>query len=36
MALTINREQRDSMHQEVTLDLNGLTDLWTEFNDGDY
>lgn len=24
------------MHQEVTLDLNGLTDLWTEFNDGNY
>ena len=36
MAITINREQRDAMHQEVTLDLNGLTDLWTEFNNGNY
>ena len=36
MAITINREQRDAMYQEVALDLNGLTDLWTEFNDGNY
>jgi hypothetical protein len=36
MAITINREQRDAMHQEVGLDLNGLTDLWTEFNDSNY
>jgi hypothetical protein len=32
MAIPINREQRDSMHQEVTVDLNGLTDLWTELD----
>ena len=36
MAITINREQRDAMYQEVALDLNGLTDLWTEFDDGNY
>ena len=36
MGITINREQRDSMYQEVVLDLNGLTDLWTEFNDGNF
>jgi hypothetical protein len=24
------------MYQEVALDLNGLTDLWTEFDDGNY
>jgi hypothetical protein len=27
MAITIDREQRDAMYQEVVLDLNGLTDL---------
>lgn len=36
MAITINRAQRDAMHQEVVLDLNGLTDLWTEFDAGNY
>jgi hypothetical protein len=36
MAITINQEQRDAMYQEVVLDLNGLTDLWTEFDDGNY
>lgn len=36
MAITINRDQRDAIYQEVALDLNGLTDLWREFEDGDY
>jgi len=36
MAITIDREHRAAMYQEVTLDLNGLTDLWTEFDDGNY
>jgi hypothetical protein len=36
MAITINRDQRDAMYQQVVLDLNGLTDLWTEFSDGNY
>ncbi len=36
MAITINRDQRDAMYQEVVLDLNGLTDLWTEFSGGNY
>ena len=36
MAITINRDQRDAMYQEVVLDLNGLTDLWTEFDAGNY
>ena len=36
MAITINREQRDAIYQEVVLDLNGLTDLWTEFDDGNF
>ncbi len=36
MAITINHEQRDAIHQEVVLDLNGLTDLWTEFDAGNY
>jgi len=36
MAITINRHQRDAMYQEVVLDLNGLTDLWTEFDAGNY
>lgn len=36
MAITINRQQRDAIYQEVVLDLNGLTDLWTEFDDGNF
>lgn len=36
MAITIDREQRDAMYQEVVLDLNGFTDLWTEFDAGNY
>jgi hypothetical protein len=36
MAITINREERDATYQEVTLDLDGLTDLWTEFDAGNY
>lgn len=36
MAITISREQRDAVYQEVVLDLNGLTDLWTEFDDGNF
>ena len=36
MAITIKRDQRDAMYQEVVLDLNGLTDLWTEFDAGNY
>jgi hypothetical protein len=36
MAITIDRDQRDAMYQEVVLDLNGLTDLWTEFDAGNY
>ena len=34
--ITINRQQRDAIYQEVVLDLNGLTDLWTEFDDGNF
>ena len=30
------REQRDAIYYEITLDLNGLTDLWTEFDAGNY
>ena len=36
MAITINRQQRDAIYEEVVLDLNGLTDLWTEFDDGNF
>ena len=36
MAITINRQQREAIYQEVVLDLNGLTDLWTEFDDGNF
>ncbi|MEX1141924.1 MAG: hypothetical protein WD399_04965 [Thermoleophilaceae bacterium] len=36
MAITINRQQRDATYQEVVLDLNGPTDLWTEFDDGNF
>jgi dihydrodipicolinate synthase/N-acetylneuraminate lyase len=36
VAITINRQQRDAIYQEVVLDLNGLTDLWTEFEAGDF
>jgi hypothetical protein len=36
MAITIDRDQRDAMYQEVVLDLNGLTDLWTEFDADNY
>lgn len=36
MAITINRQQRDAIYQEVVLDLNGLTDLWTEFDGGNF
>lgn len=36
MAITIDREQRDAMYQEVVLDLNGFTDLWTEFDAGNF
>jgi hypothetical protein len=36
VAITINRQQRDAIYQEVVLDLNGLTDLWTEFDDGNF
>lgn len=36
MAISIRREQRDAIYQEVVLDLNGLTDLWTEFEAGNY
>jgi hypothetical protein len=34
--IAINRQQRDAIYQEVVLDLNGLTDLWTEFDDGNF
>jgi len=34
MGITIGREQRDAIYQEVVLDLTGLTDLWTEFDRG--
>jgi hypothetical protein len=36
MGITIGREQRDAIYQEVALDLNGLTDLWTEFDRGNF
>jgi hypothetical protein len=36
MAITINRQQRDAIYQDVVLDLNGLTDLWTEFDGGNF
>ena len=36
MGITIGREQRDAIYQEVVLDLNGWTDLWTEFNRGNF
>jgi hypothetical protein len=36
MAISISREQRDAIYHEVVLDLNGLTDLWTEFEAGNY
>lgn len=36
MAITIGREQRDAIYQEVVLDLNGLTDLRVEFEAGNY
>jgi hypothetical protein len=36
MAISISREQREAIYQEVVLDLNGLTDLWTEFEAGNY
>ncbi|HYI79586.1 MAG TPA: hypothetical protein VEW67_01850 [Thermoleophilaceae bacterium] len=36
MGITIGREQRDAIYQEVALDLNGLTDLWTEFDRGSF
>jgi len=36
MAITIDRDQRDAMYRQIVLDLNGLTDLWTEFSDGNY
>jgi hypothetical protein len=36
MGITIGREQRDAIYQEVALDLNGLTDLWTEFDGGNH
>ena len=36
MGITIGREQRDAIYQEVALDLTGLTDLWTEFNRGNF
>ena len=36
MAITINRDQRDAMYQEVVLDLSGLADLWVEFDAGNY
>jgi hypothetical protein len=36
MGITIGREQRDAIYQEVVLDLNGLTDLWTEFDEGNF
>lgn len=36
MAIAIDRDQRDAMYQEVVLDLNGLTDLWAEFDAGNF
>jgi hypothetical protein len=36
MAITIDREQRDAMYQEVMVDLHGLTDLRTELEAGNY
>jgi len=36
MAITIGRGQRDAIYEEIALDLNGLTDLWTEFERGDF
>jgi hypothetical protein len=36
MGITIGRDQRDAIYQEIALDLNGLTDLWTEFDRGNF
>jgi hypothetical protein len=36
MAITIGRGQRDAIYEEIALDLNGLTDLWTEFERGEF
>ena len=36
MAITIDRDKRDAMYEEVVLDLNGLTDLRIELDAGNY
>ncbi len=36
MAITINREQRDAIYAEVTLDLDGIGDLAIAMNNSDY
>ncbi len=36
MAITINREQRDAVHQEIMLDLTGVGDIFHALNGDDY
>jgi hypothetical protein len=36
MGITIGREQRDAIYEEVLTDLSGIGDLWIAFAEGDY
>jgi chromosome condensin MukBEF ATPase and DNA-binding subunit MukB len=36
MAITINREQRDAIYQEILTDLNGVGDIWIALHSEDY
>ncbi len=36
MAITINREQRDAVYQEIMLDLSGVGDIFHALNGDDY
>jgi hypothetical protein len=36
VAITITREQRDAIHQELLTELTGSGDIWAELQSGDY
>ena len=36
MAITIDREQRDAIYEEVLTELTGTGDIWAELQSGDY